>query len=229
MPPGKVPIANPPPLPDAPFDAAAWAALVGRRLVIDVPASTANLGAGYDCLGLALDVCNTVAVEAVDGDGGIELEVTGEGEGELPPVRSNRFVAGARECPGGLDRASPRVDRLADRHAQPCPPVAWHGLVRGGIRGWGVRGVRAGRPQAHGAAAARSWRRRSRVTPTTRRRRCWADSWCRPISMDGWRRCGSTPRTDCGPCCSSRTGGCPPRTCAASSRPKSRCATPSAT
>ena len=55
-PPGKVPIANPPPLPDAPFDAAAWAGLVGRRLVIDVPASTANLGAGYDCLGLALDV-----------------------------------------------------------------------------------------------------------------------------------------------------------------------------
>ncbi len=61
-PPGKVPIANPPPLPDAPLDEAAWAALVGRRLVIDVPASTANLGAGYDCLGLALDVCNTVAV-----------------------------------------------------------------------------------------------------------------------------------------------------------------------
>lgn len=93
-PPGKVPIANPPPLPDAPLDEAAWAALVGRRLVVDVPASTANLGAGYDCLGLALDVCNTVAMEAVDGDGGIELTVTGEGEGELPPVRSNRFVAG---------------------------------------------------------------------------------------------------------------------------------------
>ena len=58
--PGKVPIANPPRLPVAPLDAAAWAGLVGRRLVIDVPASTANLGAGYDCLGLALDVCNTV-------------------------------------------------------------------------------------------------------------------------------------------------------------------------
>jgi homoserine kinase len=94
---GKVPIANPPPLPAAPFDAAAWAGLVGRRLVIDVPASTANLGAGYDCLGLALDVCNRVAVEvveAVDRDGGLEIEVTGEGEGELPPVRSNRFVVG---------------------------------------------------------------------------------------------------------------------------------------
>ena len=83
-----------PPIPAAPFDEAAWAALVGRRLTVEVPASTANLGAGYDCMGLALDVCNRVLVEAVDGDGGIELAVTGEGEGELPPVRSNRFVAG---------------------------------------------------------------------------------------------------------------------------------------
>jgi homoserine kinase len=94
MPPGKVPIANPPVPPTAPLDATAWAAIVGRRLVVDVPASTANLGAGYDCLGLALDVCNTVAVEAVEGDGGLELAVAGEGEGELPAVRSNRFVAG---------------------------------------------------------------------------------------------------------------------------------------
>jgi homoserine kinase len=91
---GKVPIAIPPPLPPAPFDAAAWAGLAGGRLTVDVPASTANLGAGYDCLGMALDVCNRVSVEAIEGDGGIELAVTGEGEGELPPVRSNRFVAG---------------------------------------------------------------------------------------------------------------------------------------
>jgi homoserine kinase len=94
MPTGKVPIANPPLPPAAPFDAAAWAGLVGRRLVIEVPASTANLGAGYDCLGLALDVCNTVEVVAVEGDGGLELVVVGEGEGELPAVRDNRFVAG---------------------------------------------------------------------------------------------------------------------------------------
>jgi homoserine kinase len=71
-----------------------WAAIVGRRLVIDIPASSANLGAGYDCLGLALELLNRVAVEAVEGDGSIELEVSGEGEGELPALRSNRFVAG---------------------------------------------------------------------------------------------------------------------------------------
>jgi homoserine kinase len=76
------------------WDAAGWDALVGRRLVIDVPASTANLGAGYDCLGLALELLNRVTVEAVAGDGSIELEVTGEGEGELGADRSNRFVAG---------------------------------------------------------------------------------------------------------------------------------------
>ena len=45
--------------------------LLGRRLTVDVPASSANLGAGYDCLGLALDLTNTVTVEAVDGDGSI--------------------------------------------------------------------------------------------------------------------------------------------------------------
>ncbi len=72
----------------------AWDAVVGRRLVVDVPASTANLGAGYDCLGLALELLNRVTVEAVVGDGSIDLEVTGEGADELPSTRSNRFVAG---------------------------------------------------------------------------------------------------------------------------------------
>lgn len=93
-PPGKVPIARPALPPVAPLDGRAWAALVGRRLVIDAPASTANLGAGYDCLGLALEICNTVSVEVVDDGGGLEIAVSGEGEGELPAVRDNRFVAG---------------------------------------------------------------------------------------------------------------------------------------
>ena len=71
-----------------------WDALVGRALTVEVPASSANLGAGYDCLGLALELVNVVSVEAVEGDGSIELVVRGEGAGELPAARSNRFVAG---------------------------------------------------------------------------------------------------------------------------------------
>jgi len=71
-----------------------WSRVLGRRLVVEAPASTANLGAGYDCLGLALELCNRVEVEAVEGDGAIELATTGEGAGELGPERSNRFVMG---------------------------------------------------------------------------------------------------------------------------------------
>ncbi len=71
-----------------------WAELPGRSLAVEVPASSANLGAGYDCLGLALELTNRVILEACEGDGSIELAVTGEGAGELPASRENRFVAG---------------------------------------------------------------------------------------------------------------------------------------
>jgi homoserine kinase len=71
-----------------------WAELPGRSLVVEVPASSANLGAGYDCLGLALELINRVRVEACEGDGSIDLRVTGEGDGDLPATRENRFVAG---------------------------------------------------------------------------------------------------------------------------------------
>ena len=92
----------------AELDPVTWASLVGRRLAIEVPASTANLGAGYDCLGLALDLVNRVSVEAIavgdtahaaavdptQDDGGVELTVAGEGAGELEGGPSNRFVVG---------------------------------------------------------------------------------------------------------------------------------------
>jgi len=71
-----------------------WADLPGRSLSVEVPASSANLGAGYDCLGLALELTNHVTVEACEGDGSIDLRVTGEGAGDLAATRENRFVAG---------------------------------------------------------------------------------------------------------------------------------------
>jgi homoserine kinase len=72
--------------------AGGWAALDGRRVTVEVPGSTANLGAGYDCLGLALDIANRVTVTAAMGDGAIEVEVAGEGSGELPATRDNRCI-----------------------------------------------------------------------------------------------------------------------------------------
>jgi homoserine kinase len=73
-----------------------WLAeLDGRRVVVEVPATIANLGAGYDCLGMALDLVNRVEVEVRGWSrDGVELEVDGEGAGELVADRTNRFVRG---------------------------------------------------------------------------------------------------------------------------------------
>ncbi|HJP87573.1 MAG TPA: homoserine kinase [Candidatus Limnocylindrales bacterium] len=69
--------------------------LVGRRVAVEAPATIANLGAGYDCLGLAVDLALRVTIEARASDPGsspVELRVDGEGNGELPGNRSNRLV-----------------------------------------------------------------------------------------------------------------------------------------
>ncbi|HEX5936504.1 MAG TPA: homoserine kinase [Actinomycetota bacterium] len=51
------------------------------RITVRVPATSANLGPGFDCFGLALDLCNEVTVDTE-----AQPEVTWEGEGadELP-------------------------------------------------------------------------------------------------------------------------------------------------
>jgi homoserine kinase len=67
--------------------------IAGRRVVVEVPATIANLGAGYDCLGLAVDLALHVSILARrDGARSVELDVRGEGAGELPADASNRLV-----------------------------------------------------------------------------------------------------------------------------------------
>jgi homoserine kinase len=47
-----------------------------------VPATTANLGPGFDCLGMALSLYNEIECELTDS--GLEIEIDGEGATELP-------------------------------------------------------------------------------------------------------------------------------------------------
>ena len=54
-------------------------------VTVRVPATTANLGPGFDCLGMALDVWNTVRVDV----GGSGLSVRGEGQDVLAESPSN--------------------------------------------------------------------------------------------------------------------------------------------
>jgi homoserine kinase len=73
----------------------AASALVGRSVTVEAPATIANLGAGYDCLGLAVDLPLHVRVEATAAPTdprSIDLTVHGDCIGELPEDRSNRFI-----------------------------------------------------------------------------------------------------------------------------------------
>ena len=63
------------------------AALAGRTVTVDVPATTANLGAGFDVLAMALDLRNLVTVTAVEGRAApVTITVRGEGAGRLPAI-----------------------------------------------------------------------------------------------------------------------------------------------
>ncbi len=62
--------------------------------VITVPATTANLGPGFDCLGLALGLHNRVRM-ALDGSG-LAVEIYGEGSDVLPRDGSNLVVQAAQ-------------------------------------------------------------------------------------------------------------------------------------
>ena len=51
---------------------------IGQKVVVDVPATTANLGPGFDCLGAALDLNNRFAMRRIEG-GGERFELIVEG------------------------------------------------------------------------------------------------------------------------------------------------------
>lgn len=81
------------------------------RSTVRVPATSANIGPGFDCFGLALDLCNEITV-----DTHAEPKITwgGEGEDELPV--------------DGSDLISETMRRVADGRA--LPAFAMHGVNR---------------------------------------------------------------------------------------------------
>ncbi|MEU8073512.1 MULTISPECIES: homoserine kinase [unclassified Micromonospora] len=61
---------------------------------VRVPATSANLGPGFDALGLALGRHDDVTAEVTDG--GVRVSVTGEGAGELPSDERHLIVTAMR-------------------------------------------------------------------------------------------------------------------------------------
>ena len=66
-------------------------ALARRRVVVEAPASTANLGAGYDALALAVDLVDRIELAVIESPG-LSLDVEGEGSAQLARGPDNRFV-----------------------------------------------------------------------------------------------------------------------------------------
>jgi homoserine kinase len=72
-----------------------------ESLTVSAPATSANLGPGFDCLAVALDLGNAVVVQRRPGP--LEVTVAGEGAGELAEDASNLFCRALATGLGSLD------------------------------------------------------------------------------------------------------------------------------
>lgn len=66
------------------------AGFVEGPVTVTVPATSANLGPGFDCLGLALDLRDRLVGEVTGA--GLQIEVSGEGAGEVPGDETHLVV-----------------------------------------------------------------------------------------------------------------------------------------
>jgi homoserine kinase len=86
-------------------------------VTVAVPATSANLGPGFDVLGLALDLEDEVTAEF--GPDGFHVEVSGEGAGEVPGDESHLIVATMLRTFAVLGVAAPAGLRLTCRNRIP--------------------------------------------------------------------------------------------------------------
>ncbi len=101
--------------------------IIGRVVSVKVPATSANLGPGFDTLGMALSFYDELQVEAVVGNE-IFVEVHGEGAGEVPT--------------DGTNLVAKTIAYVFDRFKQPLPglKLTAHNVIPHG-RGMGSSGA----------------------------------------------------------------------------------------
>jgi homoserine kinase len=87
------------------------------RLTARVPATSANLGPGFDCFGLALDLCNEVTLDT-EATPGVTWE--GEGADELPTDGGDVVSRAIRAA----------FERWSEPEGREVPPLSLHGVNR---------------------------------------------------------------------------------------------------
>jgi homoserine kinase len=86
--------------------------LIGRTVTVKVPATTANLGPGFDTLGLALSLYDELTV-TVRQQPGVTVQVKGVGEGEVPTDESNLVVRSIAATLAKFGQELPGLDVVA--------------------------------------------------------------------------------------------------------------------
>jgi homoserine kinase len=81
---------------------------LSEHLLVTAPASSANLGPGFDCMALALEMRNAVDISRAADDGPPLVIVTGEGAGEASTGEDNLFLRAFRA--GGGDARGLRIE-----------------------------------------------------------------------------------------------------------------------
>jgi homoserine kinase len=76
---------------------------VRSKVTITAPATTANLGPGFDCLGMALDFHNTVSVSPSEH---FAITIKGEGEAVVSRDKNNLVYQAIAKL---FDEAGPRT------------------------------------------------------------------------------------------------------------------------
>ena len=87
----------------------AVSSLIGRTVTVKVPATTANLGPGFDTLGLALSLYDELTV-TVREQPGVLVRVSGVGEGEVATDETNLVVQSIAATLAKFDQQLPGLD-----------------------------------------------------------------------------------------------------------------------
>ena len=65
-----------------------------KKITIEVPASTGNVGPGFDCIGLAVDIWNKVTIEKSDGTFEILNQGISKEKYDSIPIKENLITKG---------------------------------------------------------------------------------------------------------------------------------------
>lgn len=104
-------------------------------VVVQAPATSANLGPGFDCLGLALELRDRVVFEFAESD---SVTVSGEGASELPKGPNHLVLASFRRTFEAVGQVPPKVSLT-------CENVIPHGRGLGSSSAAIVAGIAGAR------------------------------------------------------------------------------------